>query len=139
MSEPPASSPTITLLTIARVWEAALTEGLAPLGLTVRRYGLLGHIRATPDISFSELARRSRITVQSAHTAVAGFTADGLVEVVTEQVGAASRIRVTRAGRELLDRAAQVVAGLDADLTAEDADLAEALRVSFSRRFGGRT
>ncbi|WP_114559917.1 MarR family winged helix-turn-helix transcriptional regulator [Desertihabitans aurantiacus] len=138
MSEPPAFSPTITLLTIARAWESALTEGLAPLGLTVRRYGLLGHIRSTPDISFSELARRSRITVQSAHTAVAGFTADGLVEVVTEQVGAASRIRVTATGRELLDRAAEVVGGLDADLEAADAHLAEALRASFTRRFADR-
>ncbi|MFI1418128.1 MarR family winged helix-turn-helix transcriptional regulator [Streptomyces sp. NPDC020731] len=80
MSGPPPFSPTVTLLTVGRVWEAAFTEGLKPLGLTTRKYGLLGHIRGTPGLSFSELARRSRITVQSAHSAVAVFVAAGLVD-----------------------------------------------------------
>ncbi|WP_394816954.1 MarR family transcriptional regulator, partial [Streptomyces lonegramiae] len=41
--------------------------------MTTRKFGLLGHVRGNPGISFSELARRSRITVQSAHAAVASF------------------------------------------------------------------
>ncbi|SDE60542.1 MarR family winged helix-turn-helix transcriptional regulator [Auraticoccus monumenti] len=128
MPETPPFSPTVTLLTLARVWEAALGEALRPLGLTTRRYGLLGHVRATPGISFSELARRSRITVQSVHTTVAGFAAEGLVEVVTEQVGAASRLRVTDAGERLLSAAGDEVARLDEDFSTAHPALTDVLR-----------
>ncbi len=81
------------------MWEALLTEALKPLGLTTRKLGLLGHIRRTPDISFSELARHSGITVQSAHGAAA-----------------------------LLDRAAVAVAEVDARFVEQHPALAEALR-----------
>ena len=133
MSVPPPFSPTVTLLTVGRVWEAAFTEGLKPLGLTTRKYGLLGHIRGTPGISFSELARRSRITVQSVHTAVAAFVEAGLVDDGTAHAGAASTLRVTTEGESLLARAAQVVARLDAEFAAQHPELTEALRVHMLR------
>lgn len=128
MPEKPPFSPTVALLTIGRVWDAALADTLKPLGLTTRKYGLLGHIRATPGVSFSELARRSRITVQSAHTAVAAFAADGLVEDTTARAGAASRLQVTAAGERLLAEAAERVAVLDAQFAAEYPVLVEAMR-----------
>lgn len=128
MPEKPPFSPTVALLTIGRVWDAALADTLKPLGLTTRKYGLLGHIRATPGVSFSELARRSRITVQSAHTAVAAFAADGLVEDTTARAGAASRLQVTAAGERLLGEAAERVAVLDAQFAAEYPVLVEAMR-----------
>ena len=81
--------------------------------------------RASP---FSELARRSRITVQSAHTAVAAFAADGLVEDATARAGAASRLEVTAAGERLLGEAAERVAVLDAQFAAEYPVLVEAMR-----------
>lgn len=133
MSVPPPFSPTVTLLTVGRVWEAAFTEGLKPLGLTTRKYGLLGHIRGTPGISFSELARRSRITVQSVHTAVAAFVESGLVDDGTAHAGAASTLRVTAEGESLLAWAAQVVARLDAEFAAQHPELTEALRVHMLR------
>lgn len=132
MSEPPPFSPTIGLLTVSRIWEAALADALKPLGLTTRKYGLLGHIRGTPGISFSELARRSRITVQSAHAAVTAFTADGLVDDGTAHAGAASTLQVTAAGTELLDRAAAEVHRLDATFVAQYPVLVEALRSSMT-------
>jgi hypothetical protein len=61
------------------MWEAQLAAILKDLGITTRKFGLLGHIYAEPGISFSELARRSHITVQSAHTAVRTLVDDGLV------------------------------------------------------------
>ena len=128
MSAPVPFSPTITLLTVARVWDAAFAEALKPLGLTTRKYGLLGHIRGTPGISFSELARRSRITVQSAHSAVAGFVSSGLVDDGTAQAGAASTLRVTNAGMKLLDDAAQAVTALDVQFAENHPELTEALR-----------
>ena len=128
MSDTPPFSPTIALLTVGRVWDSLFIEALKPLGLTTRKYGLLGHVRGTPGISFSELARRSRITVQSAHTAVAALVDAGLVEDATAQAGSASRLQVTAAGEELLARAAEVVARLDAEFAAAHPGLTEALR-----------
>ncbi|MGN2637691.1 MarR family winged helix-turn-helix transcriptional regulator [Nocardia takedensis] len=133
MSEPPAFSPTVMLLTLSRVWEAEYTEALEPLGLTVRRYGLLGHIRGSAGISFSELARRSRITVQSAHTAVATLRKAGLVDDGTAHAGAASTLRVTEAGAALLVRAAEVVARLDAEFAARHPEVTRALREAMTR------
>lgn len=128
MPEPPPFSPTIALLTISRIWESAYADALKPLGLTTRKYGLLGHIRATPGISFSELARRSRITVQSAHTAVARFVETGLVDDATAHAGSASSLRITADGTALLNQAADVVTRLDAEFHAAHPELTTALR-----------
>jgi len=139
MSEPPPFSPTVALLTVARVWDAALADELKTLGLTSRKYGLLGHIRGTPGISFSELARRSRITVQSAHTAVAGFVQKGLVEDGTAHPGSASALRVTPEGEALLARAAQAVASLDRQFSAQHPELVDALRAYMAEAFAARS
>ncbi|MFJ4836447.1 MarR family winged helix-turn-helix transcriptional regulator [Streptomyces sp. NPDC088747] len=133
MPEPPPFSPTVMLLTLARVWETTLTESLKPLGLTTRKYGLLGHVRGTPGISFSELARRSRITVQSTHTAVAALVDAGFVDDGTAHAGSASSLRVTAEGESLLTRAADVLGRLDAEFGARHPDLAEALRAHRAR------
>lgn len=129
-------SPTVTLLTVARVWDAAFTEALKPLGLTTRKYGLLGHVGASPGISFSELARRSRITVQSAHTAVAALAEAGWVGDDTGHAGSPSALRVTADGEALLRRAAEVIARLDEEFAARHPDLAEALRVHLDQVMG---
>lgn len=131
MPEKPPFSPTIALLTAGRSWESALSAGLKPLGLSIRKYGLLGHLRGAPGISFSELARRSRITVQSTHTAVAGFVRDGLIDDGTAHAGAASTLRVTPAGEALLADAAEVVERLDAEFAVRHPGLTEALRVEW--------
>jgi DNA-binding MarR family transcriptional regulator len=128
MPEQPPFSPTIALLAVARAWDDRLADALRPLGLTGRRYGLLGHVRGTPGISFSELARRSRITVQSVHAAVAGFVNAGLVDDGTAHAGAASTLRVTAAGEELLVRASDAVADLDRRFAADHPELTDALR-----------
>lgn len=125
------------MLTVSRVWESAFTDALKPLGLTTRKYGLLGHVRGNPGISFSELARRSRITVQSAHAAVASFVEAGLVDDATAHAGAASTLQVTAKGAALLDRAAEVVTTLDAQFAAEHPELAEALRAYMTRIMPG--
>ncbi|UPL14075.1 MarR family winged helix-turn-helix transcriptional regulator [Microbacterium galbinum] len=128
MSETPPFSPTVALLTVTAAWQAAFAEALKPVGLTSRTYALLGHIRAMPGLSFSELARRSRITAPSAHVAVAGLKKDGLVEDDTERAGAASHLRVTRAGDRLLADAGARIAALDAEFAAKHPSLTEALR-----------
>nr|WP_106814448.1 helix-turn-helix domain-containing protein [Microbacterium timonense] len=121
-------SPVISLLTVAAVWDGHLGAQLRDLGLTTRKYALLAHVEATPGISFSELARRSQITVQSAHAAVQTLVADGLVADGNAHAGAASDLRVTERGSEVLRDAEQRLAALDARLSGAAPDLAAALK-----------
>lgn len=133
-AEPPFS-PVIALVTLARVWEAELSETLRELGLTTRTYGLIGHIRGTPGISFSELARRSRITVQSAHTAVGKLLEDGLVRDATAQAGARSVLEITERGARLLQDAGERLRTLDGRLSERSPALAAALRAEMRATF----
>lgn len=119
---PPATSASIIVLTLARRVESELGAGLAPLGLTVGRLGLLGHISGIPGASFSELARMSGISVQSVHSAVKALAGAGLVRDRTARAGSASAIELTPAGLRLLDAARQVVAEVDERLFGAAAD-----------------
>jgi DNA-binding MarR family transcriptional regulator len=133
----PPTSPSVVLLTVAHRVEASLGAALAPLGLTVSRLGLLGHISGVPGASFSDLARMSGISVQSVHTAVKALVAAGLVRDGTARAGAASTIELTPEGARLLREAMNAVDAVDAQLFGPDADPAlqqvgEAVRSAFS-------
>jgi DNA-binding MarR family transcriptional regulator len=118
----PPTSTSVLILTLARRVEAELGAALAPLGLTVGRLGLLGHISALPGASFSDLARMSGISVQSVHVAVKALVAGGLVRDDSARAGAASRIGLTDAGARLLREAKDVVAGVDRRMFGGDGD-----------------
>ncbi len=136
MPERPPFSPVISLLTVSAVWDARLGAELKDLGLTTRKYGLLAHMQATPGISFSELARRSQITVQTAHTAVRALVDDGLATDATAHAGAASDLRVTRKGARALAEADARLARLDAAFAAGSAVLTHALEGLHEEPFG---
>ncbi|MFT4230461.1 MAG: MarR family transcriptional regulator [Microbacterium sp.] len=136
MPERPPFSPVIALLTVSSVWDARLGAALKALGLTTRKYGLLAHIQATPGISFSELARRSQITVQTAHTAVRALVADGFATDATAHAGAASVLRVTDAGAHALGEADALLARLDAEFAQGSAVLTAALEGLHEEPFG---
>jgi DNA-binding MarR family transcriptional regulator len=134
----PPTSPSVVLLTLAHRIEAELGAALAPLGLTVSRLGLLGHISGVPGASFSELARMSGISVQSVHTAVKALAAAGLVRDSTARAGAASRIELTPEGVRLLREAMAAVDAVDARLFGPDAEpvlrqVGDVVRTAFSR------
>ncbi|WP_225878034.1 MarR family winged helix-turn-helix transcriptional regulator [Spongiactinospora rosea] len=118
----PPTSPSIVVLTLARQVETRLNAALAPLDLTVGRFGMLGHIAAVPGISFSDLARMSGITVQSAHGAVRTLVGAGLVRDNTARAGAASAIELTQEGARLLRAAKTALRGVDEELFGPDAD-----------------
>jgi DNA-binding MarR family transcriptional regulator len=120
--DPPATSPSIVLLTLAHRVESELGAALAPLGLTVSRLGLLGHIAGVPGASFSDLARMSGVTVQSVHAGVKALAAAGLVRDTTARAGSASAIELTPQGHGLLQEAMGAVATVDALLFGPDAD-----------------
>jgi DNA-binding MarR family transcriptional regulator len=133
---PPPLSTSVVVLTLARRVESELGAALAPLGLTVSRLGLLGHISGVPGASFSELARMSGTTVQSVHAAVKALSGAGLVRDDTARAGAASTIELTPEGAELLERARDAVSTVAARLFGPDADpvlrqVADAVRAAF--------
>ncbi|GAA1535927.1 hypothetical protein GCM10009678_17900 [Actinomadura kijaniata] len=134
---PPVTSTSIVVLSLARRVETEFNAALAPLGLTVARLGLLGHIAGVPGASFSELARMSGITVQSVHGAVKALVAAGLVRDRNARAGSASTLEVTEEGALLLRRARRVVAEVDERLFGADADpiqrrIGAAVRAAFS-------
>ena len=133
----PPFSPVVALLTVSAVWEARLDALLRDHGLTTRKYGLLAHVRSTPGISFSELARRSQITVQSAHSAVRALVDAGLVGDATAHAGAASDLRVTALGERVLGEAEGHLAGLDAELRQGVPELTAALEGLHEQPFTG--
>lgn len=126
-------SPTTALLAVAKAWESTLNEALKAMGLTARKYGMLAHIGSAPGISFSELARRSSITVQSVHVTVAGFISSGLVDDHTAHSGSAAHLSISRDGEKLLARAADVMRTVDEKFSVAAPDLADALRVHAER------
>jgi DNA-binding MarR family transcriptional regulator len=135
-NEPPVTSPSIVLLTLARRIESELNAALAPLDLTVSRLGLLGHISGVPGVSFSDLARMSGTTVQSVHGTVKALAGAGLVRDTTARAGSASAIELTADGTRLLRAAKDAVAVVDERLFGPAADpiqrqVAEAVRAAF--------
>ena len=127
IEDAPRFSPVIALLAVSASWEAQLAAELRDLGISTRKFGLLGHIGAEPGISVSELARRSRITVQSAHAAVHALVDDGLVADATAQAGAASDLSVTPRGAKVLQDAQERLAALDRALAQAHPRVAESL------------
>lgn len=134
----PPFSPTIALLTVARSAEVAVAGALEPHGLTLRKYGILGHIAHTPGLSLSELARRSGITVQSVHTLINALVDAGLVKSVVPSSGHAAQLSVTPAGSDLLARLNAEVAALDAEFFESEAmrQVADALLAVTAERLG---
>jgi DNA-binding MarR family transcriptional regulator len=135
---PPELSTSIIVLTLARRIETELTAELAPLELTVRKLGLLGHIAGVPGVSFSDLARMSGTTVQSVHTGVKALAQAGLVRDRTARAGAASTIEVTAEGARLLAQAKSAVATVDDRLFGAEADpiqrkVAEGIATAFGQ------
>lgn len=129
-------SPVISLLTLGSIWDVQLNKQLKGLGLTTRKYGLLAHIQSTPGISFSELARRSQITVQTAHTAVRALVGDGLATDAMAHAGAASVLRVTERGVAALREADARLARMDAAFAKAAPELTHALHGLHEQPFG---
>jgi DNA-binding MarR family transcriptional regulator len=114
----PPFSPTIALVTLARSVEIELAALLEAHGLSLRGYGILGYVAATPGVSLDDLARRSRLGADSVSVALRGLTEKGLVRTAAGRGGGPT---VTRTGSEVLSRAREDVAGFDAATLASPA------------------
>jgi DNA-binding MarR family transcriptional regulator len=129
-----ASSNVLLLVGAGRLLQRRVEVELAGLGLTLSHLGALGHLARRPDLSYSELARRAGITVQSMHATVRVLEEKGAVRRTLAGNGFPAQLEVTAHGRQLLEEVGAVAQRLDEELLgglAEDqlAALRVALRV----------
>lgn len=126
----PPLSPGLTMVLQARMVEERIEAGLAPLGLSMRKFGILGHLRATPGLSFSALARRAGIKVQSLHPIIDALTGEGYVRTVGGvSQGRAATLELTDAGIKAVESGSLVLGDVDRAVfsTGEWAVLGDAL------------
>jgi DNA-binding MarR family transcriptional regulator len=87
-------------------------------GITVRHVSALGHLRRQPGLSYSELARRAGITVQSMQATLTALEDAGAVERDGGGRGRAVTLTITPRGEQLLDGALRAFDRADRDLAA---------------------
>lgn len=117
------------LYAAGRLIERELTDRLGALGLTMRLVGILGHLTRSPALSYSELARRADVSVQSMHGSIRPLIAEGIVEGVGT-AGQAAQLSITTAGRATLERAQAVIAAYEDELLEAAGMPAEELRAA---------
>jgi DNA-binding MarR family transcriptional regulator len=118
VTEPPEATNTALLLMMLgrRIREQAETA-LRAEGLSMRQLSVLGHLAHQPGLSYSELARRDGITVQSMQSTLLQLEKAGAVQRLTAPGrGRTADLQVTAEGRKLLDRGRRVLRAADQQL-----------------------
>jgi DNA-binding MarR family transcriptional regulator len=87
-------------------------------GVTMRHVSALGHLRREPGLSYSELARRVGITVQSMQATLTALEDAGAVERHGGGRGRAVTLTITPRGEQLLAAATDAFDRADRDLAA---------------------
>ncbi|UIJ60890.1 MarR family winged helix-turn-helix transcriptional regulator [Amycolatopsis acidiphila] len=117
MTQPPATSPAMLLVLLGRRLRERMDAELREQGLSLRHMSALGHLAGGPGLSYSELARRARITVQSMQSTLAQLEAMGAIERRTEPGrGRTAELHVTGTGAALLAKGREIVRATDEQL-----------------------
>ncbi len=96
-----------------------LDDIIRPAGLTALQYTALTVLERHPDMSTAQLARNSFVTSQSMSDMVSALLALDLVERHRDRADRRRLVvALTPKGRELLDTYRDVVAGMEAQMTA---------------------
>jgi len=111
------SSPTLALLSLGREWKRRFASDLTSLELTPRQFAVLCDLWESPGLSISDVGRSHGVSVQSAHSIVAGLKQRGLVVAEPHRPGASANLLLTEGGLALLRQAAAVAQQLDAQFT----------------------
>ncbi|MGW6276280.1 MarR family winged helix-turn-helix transcriptional regulator [Kribbella sp. NPDC055071] len=131
MDESPPISPALLVMMLGRQFRDRTEAELRRQGLSMRHFSALGHLAHNPGLSYSELARRDRITTQSMQSTLRQLQELGAVERLTAPGrGRTADLKVTASGQELLDRCRAILNALDAELrTALGPDATDQLAV----------
>lgn len=100
---PPTPNVAFLVMAVGRQVRERVEARLTEHGLTIRHVSALGHLASEPGLSYSELARRASVAVQSMKATIAHLESIGAVER-HEQVsrGRRARLRLTEFGEKLL-------------------------------------
>jgi DNA-binding MarR family transcriptional regulator len=129
---PPGWSPTILIMSMGRKLRAEVERELGGSGLTLRHLSALGHLGRAPGLSYSELARRAGVTVQSMQATLGQLEAMGAVERRTRPGrGRTAELHLTDTGTRLRRAGSATIATADqrllAALSAQDANVLSTL------------
>ena len=103
---PPAPSVSVFLIALGRRARESIEARLREHGIAYHHVSALGHLKRRPGLSYSDLARRAHVTVQSMQTTVGQLEALGLVERgATTSQGRRADLQVTAHGLDVLDLA----------------------------------
>lgn len=114
---PPPASVSVFLVSLGRRAQEAVDGRLREHGLSYHHLSALGHLHRQPGLSYSELARRARVTVQSMQATVAHLEDQQLVDrgAATSR-GRRADLRVTERGAQVLTAAETAVRAVDEQL-----------------------
>lgn len=130
-ARPPAPNAAVLLIALGRRVGEQVEARLTEHDLTYRHLSALGHLAREPELSYSELARRAGITVQSMHATLAQLEKRGAVaRSTTPGRGRTARLQVTTAGADLLRTGTALVTDVERELLDE---LAGEQREPFTR------
>ena len=118
----PRFSPTIALLTLARVAEVEVARILEPAGLSVRKWVILQRLSTTPGASPSDLARTVGITSDEVAPMLRAMITTELIKRSRDGV-----LSVTDRGQGALTQVDAALATLDARTFAARGPLSDAL------------
>jgi DNA-binding MarR family transcriptional regulator len=117
---PPATSPAFLLMTLGGRIREQVEEGLRAEGISLRHLSALGHLGPNPGMSYSELARRARITPQSMQATLNALEQRGAVVRDTDPGrGRTAALHVTAEGERLHRAGTSIIAGIDERLRAQ--------------------
>jgi len=97
----------------ARRLQTQLDEAVEGLGLSYAQYEVMEHLAVRPNLHAGELARRLRITRQTAHGLVQQLARADLVDVLPPDFGARP-MRLTSLGRRRLHHCRHAIASIEA-------------------------
>jgi DNA-binding MarR family transcriptional regulator len=90
-----------------------MDHALEECGLSRRLFGALGHLHREPDLSLSDLGRRSGVTAQSMLATVVELERGGFVVRTTRGRGRRAEIALTEHGQSALRSAKSAITALD--------------------------
>lgn len=116
MGEPKQSlieSEAMLIAGVGKQLRALVESAIKDLDITIRHLGVLGHLVHEPSLSYSDLARRARVTSQSMRATIQHLEQLDAVVIDAPGQGQSSSIRVTDIGNEILATARTRVFELD--------------------------